>query len=255
VTQTPSIKSQLEALERLQELDLRILNLENKRKALPSGMKEVEKQWSALNRQLSAKVAEREEVERSLRQTQAARELNQDRVNRAKEKLDQVGNQVEFQAAGRELDQLKKSNEDLEKKSADMQGQIDEMNKGMEDLQTRVDELKAKLDEQGQVVESEVGELNGAIGELMEKRGTMTGGVTPPILSRYDRVRKARAGLGVVPAVGGRCKGCNMVLPHQLFNQIGKAEEIISCPSCQRILIDPAISGVATENEAGSDQV
>ena len=45
-----------------------------------------------------------------------------------------------------------------------------------------------------------------------------------------------RGGLAVVEIRGGTCQGCRMHVPPQLFNQIQRNEQVILCPSCQRML-------------------
>jgi predicted nucleic acid-binding Zn-ribbon protein len=48
-------------------------------------------------------------------------------------------------------------------------------------------------------------------------------------------VKKA-LGNAVAEIDNGICKGCHMAIPPQLNIRVLKQEEIISCPTCQRIL-------------------
>jgi hypothetical protein len=48
-----------------------------------------------------------------------------------------------------------------------------------------------------------------------------------------------RRGSGVAECVGGVCRGCNVTLPPQLFNQIVQSDKVYQCPSCQRLLLPP----------------
>ena len=45
-----------------------------------------------------------------------------------------------------------------------------------------------------------------------------------------------RGGLAVVEIREGICQGCRMRVPPQLFNEIQRNEQVILCPSCQRML-------------------
>ena len=45
-----------------------------------------------------------------------------------------------------------------------------------------------------------------------------------------------RAGVVVVEARGESCSGCFMSIPPQIFVNVKKNAEIITCPNCQRIL-------------------
>src|SRR6185295_968135 len=95
---------------------------------------------------------------------------------------------------------------------------------------------------QAQQVSGQESQVGDEIESLLKERSKFTVSVEPRILAQYDRVRGARAGLGIVPALGGRCKGCNMMVPPQLYNEIQKVTQLHACPSCHRILFVPAAS-------------
>ena len=77
------------------------------------------------------------------------------------------------------------------------------------------------------------------IDSLLAERAQFCSQVDQKILVQYDRVRGARGGIGIVPAVAGRCKGCNMMVPAQLYNEVQRALTLHSCPSCHRLLFVP----------------
>jgi predicted nucleic acid-binding Zn-ribbon protein len=53
---------------------------------------------------------------------------------------------------------------------------------------------------------------------------------------RYEFISGRRPGRAVVPAREGRCTGCNMMLPPQLFNELQLNTKILQCTNCQRVL-------------------
>jgi hypothetical protein len=55
-------------------------------------------------------------------------------------------------------------------------------------------------------------------------------------MDRYERVRKARKGIGVAEVIDGRCSACNLALRLQLFQELKRGDEIMACENCQRIL-------------------
>src|SRR5688572_25450050 len=97
------LREQLKALEHLQELDLNIDALRKKKAALPTALKAAEDTFSRAKSALDARKNALAEAEKLKRQTQAAVELNNDRVTRAKGKLESVQNTNEYQAATKEL--------------------------------------------------------------------------------------------------------------------------------------------------------
>ena len=53
---------------------------------------------------------------------------------------------------------------------------------------------------------------------------------------RYEMILQRRGGVAVVAVRDGTCQGCRMRVPPQLYNQIQRNDQIILCPSCQRML-------------------
>lgn len=236
------IREQLKALETLQEFDLKIDALQKKKAALPAAMKAAEDALNKARVAIEAKKTALGEIEKVQRQAQAAMELNRDRLGRANVKLEGVQNGPEYNAANREIEQLKKMNagfEEQQKKSAAdaaaIQAEIDR-------LAGEMTKAQQARDAQAQVADREGGQLQTEINALLAERNKVAPNVEKRILLQYDRVRGARAGLGFVPALGGRCKGCNMMVPPQLYNQVQRGDAIHACPNCHRFIFVPVQS-------------
>ncbi len=239
MSQPAPFREQLKALESLQELDLRIDALARQRQALPEALAAAETKLAQLRLQISAKEKVRDELEKNRRENQGAQELNQDRLKRAEEKLSGVGDTHQFQAASKELEQLKKLATELaaqhQKLGADVEAvgrEISALGAQIGSGESEVATHRARLDAEGGRIDAELARLRG-------DRGEFTPRVDRRVLAQYDRVRGARQGLGFVPALAGRCKGCQMALPPQMFNEIQRASEFHACPSCHRLLYAP----------------
>jgi predicted nucleic acid-binding Zn-ribbon protein len=245
------LREQLRALEHLQELDLKIDSLKKQRTALPNALKTVDDSLNRLKATTHLKKTALEEVDKVNRQTRAALDLNNDRLTRANSKLEGVHNTQEFQAANKEIEQLKKMNLSLEEQTKKSVSDTENLNKELIDLGAQLEKVQADRDSQAAVFSGQTGQLDGEIKSLTDNRTQYTSIVDTRTVALYDRVRAARAGLGIVPAVGGRCKGCNMVVPPQLYNEIHRANQLHSCPSCHRILFvpDPAGPGASDSSE------
>jgi predicted nucleic acid-binding Zn-ribbon protein len=220
-------------------LDVKIAGLERKKSSLPEALKELDRQIAALQKNIATKTTERDEIEKGRRQAKAALDLNQDRLSRASGRLENVGNQQEFQAASKEMEQLKKSNEELSKQQTEFTAKIEAIGTEITGFEGQIAALQGDRSKAAQAVEGQVGELDGSLSEVNGQRREKVAGLRKDLVARYDRIRVARGGMGIVPATGGRCNGCNMHLPPQLFNQVQRGEEIHNCPSCHRILFMP----------------
>jgi len=236
---------QLKSLEHLQELDLKIDSIKKSETGLPVALKALDDALAKLKAGLDLKKSQVSELEKVQRQTQAALDLNQDRMSRSNSKLDGVQNTQEFQAANKEIDQLKKLNASLDEQTKKSVAEIELINKDLTVLEEQFNKLKDERETEAAKIFGQVGKHQADMGSLLAERKTFSSKVERATLALYDRVRGARAGLGIVPTVGGRCKGCNMMLPAQLYNEIHRGTILHCCPSCHRLLYLPISNEVA----------
>jgi predicted nucleic acid-binding Zn-ribbon protein len=240
-----TLKEQLKALEQLQAVDLQIGGLKTQRQSLPGALKTLDDALNRVKANHTIKKNTVEELNKVFRQTKAALELNQDRLTRSMTRLEGIQNSQEFSAVNKEIDQLRKLAHTLEEQQKKANDEIAVGTKGLEDLEAQMVTLQAERDEKASAVTGQDNELNSQISKLQDDRKKYTTIVEARILTNYDRVRGARAGIGISSANGGRCKICNMMVPPQLYNEIQKGLQVHSCPSCHRILYIP------TEGSAG----
>lgn len=239
MNQPRPLREQLKALEHLQELDLKIDRLKQNKNSLPQALKTMDAGLAKLKAAETAKKNAVSELEKTKAQTGAALDLNKDRLARANSKLEAVSNGPEFQAANKEIEQLKKLNATLEEQLKKIAQEIEAATKEASELSAQYAKAAEERSSQAVQVSGQESQVGTEIEALMKERSKYTVAVDPRTLSQYDRVRGARAGLGIVPALGGRCKGCNMMVPPQLYNEIQKVLQLHACPSCHRILFVP----------------
>jgi predicted nucleic acid-binding Zn-ribbon protein len=229
----------MKALEHLQELDLKIDALKKKKGSIPAALKALEDSFNKTRQAVEAKKNAIGEIEKVQRQTKAALDLNNDRMTRANSKLEAVGNSQEYQAASKEIEQLKKLNLSLEEQMTKSAKDIEAGNQDLVGLNEAMIKAQGERDAQASALAGEGGKFDTEINALAAERDQYVSQVDKRILAQYDRVRVARGGLGLVPAVGGRCKGCNMMVPPQLYNEVQRGSNVQACPSCHRLLFVP----------------
>ncbi len=237
MTQPLSTREQLKVLEHLQELDLRIDGLKRNKGSLPAALKSLDDSLLKLKAEVTLKQTALGEIEKTQRQARAAIDLNQDRLSRSSARLEGVQNSHEFQAVQKELEQLRKLASQLDEQIKKSEQDHQALQKEIEGVQAQSAKVQGDRDAQATALGGQDAQLDTEIGALTAERDKLMVGVDPRILSQYNRVRAARAGLGIVPAVAGRCKGCNMVVPPQLYNEVQKGLQFLNCPSCHRILL------------------
>ena len=246
MSQALALREQLKALENLQEIDLKIDSLKKNKGGLPAALKALDDGIAKLRSATELKQKTLGDIDKNQKQTHAAQEINRDRQARANSKLEAVQNSQEFQAANKEIEQLKKLAGTLEEQSKKGSAEMEALGKEIAEMTAQLDQLTSDREDQATKLASQDSKLDGEISSLSKERAQFTSKVEARILTQYDRVRGARGGLGIAPAIGGRCKGCNMMVPAQLFNEIQRGNQVHQCPSCHRILY------VAAQAEQGA---
>lgn len=236
---------QAKALEAVQELDLKIDQLRKNKNSLPEALRSLDLSLGKLQTQLTAKKAALVELDKGGRQVQAALDINRDRLARSNSRLEGVQNSQEYQAVNKEIEQLKKQGAGLEEQARKAASETEVARKELDDLAAQQDLIAEERKAQAEKLASHGSQLNREIEALLVERKNHLTGVDDRVLAQYDRVRGARGGVGFVPAVDGRCKGCNMMVPPQLYNEIRKGQSVHSCPSCHRLLFVPVPEGEA----------
>lgn len=251
MSQLLPLVEQLRNLERVQELDLKIDSLKKDQTSLPAGLKSINESLDKLQASLDVKKKSLAEIEKVRRQTQAALDLNRERLVRSNTKLEEVHNSQEFQAATKEIEQLKKLNVTLEEQDKKASSDCDAIQKELNSLSEQIEKIQQEKDTQSAVVSGQESQFKKSIDSLLSERSEFSSKVEARILSQYDRIRSARGGIGIVPAIGGRCKGCNMMVPPQLYNEIHRGTSLHSCPSCHRLLHVSAGAPATAEKAVG----
>lgn len=227
----------LKKLEQVQELDLQINAILKKQAEFPKRLEGFETLIRFNSEKISEKKKIIDELEKNKRQQVGALELNDERSKRSKERLEQIKTNQEFQALQKEIESLDKNSavikenatkvaEELEKHLKEVQGYESTLN----DAQTKRDAEAAKISSESSIFETELRRLNAL-------RGDAVVGVDKRYLAVYDKVRQGKNGMGLALALSGNCRGCNMRIPPQIYNELQRGTELYTCPSCRRILV------------------
>ena len=250
MTQPATLREQLKALEHLQELDTKIDRLKKDKSALPIALKALDDAVARVRQTHDSKKNIITEIEKVQSQTKAALDLNRDRLARSSTRLEAVQNTNEFQAASKEIEQLRKLNSSLEEQSKRSATEIDTGQNSLTDLNAQLEKAKGERDQKAETINGQASKFDKEIAALMTERAKYTATVEKRMLTLYDRVRGARAGIGISAALGGRCKVCNMMVPAQLYNEVQRGTNMQACPSCGRILYIPATDAPSAEGAA-----
>ena len=231
------MRNNLKSLYELQEIDLRIDGLDGERGQLLGEAQALESKVAEAKEKISAR---REEVQ-TLESEKAGLEANlaseAENIARSESHLKEIKTQKEYQAVSKEISGAKKLIAELEDQILQKINTLEELTGDVAKKEADLAELEANVAIQQGEVQRKVESLETGIAADVATREQTVKGLPASVLKRYARLRDQRKGIAVVEAKEGNCMGCNMHLPPQLYNTLFRADEVITCPHCQRILV------------------
>jgi predicted nucleic acid-binding Zn-ribbon protein len=236
-----ALEEKLSKLYALQKVDSSLDELEEMKGDLPSEVADLE-----------ARVNEQENRIRELEETIKHAVVDRDRADlesiSLREKIEkyktqqyQVKSNRQYDALSREIDtaqakiiQLEKDVEILEGKMTVARGDLEKARTQLEGILKELNERRQELEEVSKTNEDE--ELR-----LKHEREKLVVRIERGDLAVYERIRKAKGGLAVVPVKRNACGGCYNAVPPQKVLELRKNNQIYSCEHCGRILVSDEI--------------
>jgi len=229
------LKEQLQHLARLQEIDDEIDGHESNLARLPKEIQEIARNLVTLRREIGEKKEKLSEVEKNVRQKERDLETEQEKIKLSEKRLLNIKNQKEYNALSRQIKLGKKVVAEVEEALLEFMEQTERLNVNLARQEKEYAGFEARLSEKKAEEEKARADAEKVLKSLGEERNGTLEGVDREFLKKYQTVKNA-LGVAVAHVDNGSCTACHMALPPQLNIRVLKQEEILTCPTCQRIL-------------------
>lgn len=231
------MKKVVQNLVKLQEIDTRFDELQLQKGDLPMMIEEAEEE-------LSEKKARKEELEEKLTKGETDRRMFQAEIDAGKAKLKEyednlyrVKTNKEYDAISLEIDTKTMEIKELENKILQSLEDEEEYKNALEEVQEDIARLEEQLVEYKKELEEINRQTKAEEERLMVEREKVVKEIDERLLRQYDRIRKAKGGLAVVPIKRNSCGGCYSAIPPQKIVEIRELNRIYTCENCGRILV------------------
>ncbi|HFC97818.1 MAG TPA: hypothetical protein ENJ40_05100, partial [Thermosulfurimonas dismutans] len=230
------MREEIANLIRLQEIDLKILELERRKEELPVSLREAEAELNRKKDQLDELARRLEEIQ--LRKKTEEEELEEElqRLRKTQTRLMQIRGSREYQALLREIEEIKKANKEREENILKLMEEQEKLQQEEETLRQEIAALEQKVAEERALYEARCAELEKEKERYLGEREGLARAVPQNLLQRYEFIRSRRGGLAIVGVDNGTCEGCHMHIPPQLFNELQRDDRYYECPLCRRLI-------------------
>jgi len=231
-----SLREKLKALEELQQIDLDAGGLRGEADTVPARRAEIEAGVAAARKAYETEKARLEDNERERRQIEMLLGMERDKVKKWEGRLGEIKTPREYAALSREVEIAKKTNEGQSEQLKQLATSAVELKKSLDTVADALSERELGAQDELAALGKRAGEYEAKLRELEGRRSEASKKVDPALLSRYENIKRRRAGVAVAQVVGNTCRGCNRNIPPQLGIVLQRADSVETCPNCNRII-------------------
>lgn len=230
-----------ERLLELQELDLSIDRLEQRRRELEEGTdvaearrraEESEERVGELKLALDSVLREEARLDNETTSMDLRIQAEQARLYDGS-----VANPRELQSIEAEISNLRSRKSRLEDEELDQMEKREEMESKLPALESQVKEARDRLAEVEGSAERELADVGAAIARHRGERERLVPGFDEDLLDLYESLRSQKRGVAAAALKDGVCQGCHEALSPLARDRMKRTEGIKRCENCRRILV------------------
>lgn len=226
----------IEQLVALQEIDLVIDKIDGEIKLEQDGLDGRISSLVEREGRISEQEALIEELEKERRTLEDEMADKIAHVKERQSKMMQVQTSREQTALLKEIEDAKKNVKENEEKIVSIMEQVENLTTETTEEKNILKTEKSLVNEEKKKVKTVIDELSKGKKTKKNKRDKQAGAVNGSMIQKYEILRERRNGLAIVNVLDGVCQGCFMNLPPQKYNMLLRGDQVLECPSCQRLI-------------------
>jgi len=241
------LNAQLSLLVQLQQFDLSIQQLDDQRHKIPvrinearSALDQVHSRLEGIKTALEKATGERRSGEQDLDEQES-------HVQKLRTRLMDIKTNKEYQAHLFEIDLANKKKDSLEERVLVAMERGEEKEKELKEVQKLVDNATQSFTQEKTQLESKAIDLDRELGELKVQKEDVLKLLDKTVYARYTKLKSANKVIVVAQVRSGTCQGCQLQIPPQLIADVKRADQLLTCPYCFRILYAEDLPSTAPE--------
>jgi hypothetical protein len=240
--QRPSLNDKLITLYELTKIDKELAEIDEEKGDLPEkirGLLENIDTIEAIIKEDSGKV---EQFEKEKQQLIKDNKVHEEKMSKYDELKYNAKSNKEYDEIVKSIDAFIELIEKNEKRIKEIDSLNATVVKDIEERNLRNEEYKKELEENKEHLNELNTEFEDEENELTKKRELLIVKIDDETRSLYERINSgSMRGEAIAIVRKGNCSGCYNSVPPQREIEIKMAEEVFTCQSCGRILIDESI--------------
>ncbi len=226
----------LRQLTELQKLDERITANEEERARLPSRRSELEESRAAAQAAIELAKQKLEDVELEERRLEGDQSEQEALIEKLGAQTYEVKSQHAYETLRLEIEHAKQAVSDRETRILELMEASDAAQTALGDARAGEREVRSRTASEEETLAKREEQVERELGELRSARVECASVVQAKLLQLYEKIA-ARRTPALVVVTSDSCPSCRIVISHQRRNEILAASSIVTCRSCDRILL------------------
>jgi predicted nucleic acid-binding Zn-ribbon protein len=226
----------METLVSLQEAESEIVRLRGVLKKIEKEKKKIGARLVQFEQDMERDEQALSDISKTCRDIEREIGILDERIIRSNEKLRMVKTNKEYQLLLREVDDSKKRKDMLETELLGHFEEKDRLDGIVCEKRKEYVLLKEQIEEEQKQTEQKFQDDIELLDEYVNRQKEIGKNLDPALMTQFARISKMNNGSAVVNVKDEVCMGCFMNIPPQLYIEVRRANSLITCPQCSRIL-------------------
>ncbi len=230
------MKEKLLLLIKLQDCDSQLVKLSAKKKILPENIEKLDKEFNLFKEGIEKNKIKYDELKSRHTENENKIKKGNEGIVKTKERMLEVKNNKEYQAMLKEIEISESSRGEIETQIISLLDELDKLSVLVKKDEEILKQSRSKYEQEKKAMEDDLNAVDTDVANWEQKRIDLQRDVPDELLVRYERIKKRNKGVGVTSVWKAVCNGCHMNIPPQLYNELQKSDDLLSCPNCNRIM-------------------
>jgi uncharacterized protein len=230
------LKEQLAYLIELQKLDLIIGRIIFKKSELPENIVQMDEEFAVFAKSVEESKKKFEELNKLQSEKEDKLRKGIDTLKKTKDRLLEVKTNKEYQAMLKEIETVENKNSEIEDEIISGLEEIDHMRAEVRAKEKDFETHRSQYEKEKKKIEKEIGQLDRDLHDAEKKTDALRKQIRDELLKRYETIKGRRNGVAVALVWKEVCGGCHMNIPPQMYIELQRSSELLTCPNCNRIV-------------------
>ena len=220
----------------LQDLELKIASLQKQASDIPNQIQSFNNEFQRIQTEHQERIARAKELSNRRRTLEGEVDMLRAKLSRLKDQLMLVKTNKEYTAMLHEIKIAEDHVRGEEDKILEIMEEAEGSEKSLKTAEQEMLKKSAELQENIRQTNESAPALESELAKLREEKTGMESCVGTELLARYRRIAEARKGIALAEAKDELCSACHVRIRPQMYADLLRTENIHACDSCSRIL-------------------